>query len=470
MSVKILLINPSMHADLPPRFSPLGMAYMTQTLKQKVGYDVDLLDIDSHRYTKDFVSDYIAKSPADIIGIGGMVSVYPYLSWLIPQIKRIKPSSTIILGGAVASSLREHCFTRFPIDFSVIGEGEITTPELLKELLGERNFKNVKGIGFRDKEKVIFNPPRPLMTTLEHLPIIDDRLFPMEKLLHNSDGIVQIHVQRGCPSNCTFCFNVFRVASKHVRYRPVEHVIKEMVLLKERYGDKIKAFTLSGECVTMNKEWLREFAYTIIEQKLNICYRVTSRVDTIDEERLMWLKKSGCIAISFGLESGSNAILKIVNKNTTAERGLWAIHLTKKYIFNIEAGIILGYLGENRETLRETVDFCKRLGVKPLLFYPLPFPGTELYKTAIEKGFIKDEEGYLMTLDQRRLDEFFLNVTDMPDDLAIREVFAARREIECFYWQDFVKNVISVIRTQGIKVFTQKVLKRLSKKFMKKNV
>lgn len=467
MSAKILLINPIVVPKNPPRFWTLGMAYMTQTLKQ-AGYGVELLDIDSHRYTKDFVSDYIAKSPADIIGIGGMASVYSYLSWLIPEIKRIKPSSTIILGGAVASSLGKRCFTRFPIDFSVIGEGEITLPELIKELLGGRNFKDVKGIGFRDRGDVVFTATRTLMTSLEHLPIMDDTLFPMDKLLVNADGIIQIHVQRGCPCNCTFCFNAFRVAGKNVRYRPVEHVIKEMVLLMEKYGEKIKAFTMSGECVTMNKEWLREFTHTIIEQKLNIRYRVTSRVDTIDEERLEWLKKSGCVAVSFGLESGSNAILKIMKKNTTVEKGLWAVHLTKKYISNIEPGIILGYLGETKETLRETVNFCKRLGVKPLLFYPMPFPGTELYKTAIEKGFIKDEEEYLMTMDQNRLGEVFLNMTGMPNDVAMREVFAARREIECFYWQDFVKNVILMIRTQGIKLVAWKALKRLSPKFIKK--
>lgn len=449
-----------MHPNMPPRFWSLGMAYMTQTLKQK-GYIVDLLDIDSHRYTKDFVSDYIVKSPADIIGIGGMASVYPYLSWLIQEIRKIKPSSTVILGGAVASSLRERCFKRFPIDFSVIGEGEITTPELIKELTGGRNFKNVKGIGFWDQGEVVFTPPRPLMTSLEHLPIIDDTLFPVEKLLHNSNGIIQIHVQRGCPSNCTFCFNVFRVVSKHVRYRLVEHVIKEIVLLKKKYGEKIKVFLMSGECITMNKEWLREFTQTIIEQKLNIRYRVTSRVDTIDEERLEWLKKSGCIAVSFGLESGSEAILRIMKKNTTPEKGLCAVHLTKRYISSIDAGIILGYLGETKETLRETVNFCKRIGVKPSLFFPVPFPGTELYKTAVEKGLIKDEESYLMTLDQSHLGDFFLNMTDMPDDVAIREVLAARKEIDYFYW---IETVILMIKTKGIKVVVQKSLKRLGLK------
>lgn len=461
MPVKVLLINPPVLPKNPPRFWSLGLAYMTQALRQ-AGYEVDFLDIDSHRHARDFVSDYIAKSAADIIGIGGMASVYSYLSWLIPEIKRIKPSSTVILGGAVASSLRERCFTRFPIDFSVIGEGEITLPELIKELrAGKGNFNGILGIGFRDQGKVVFTAPRPLMTSLENLPIIDDTLFSMEELLRNANGIVQIHVQRGCPSNCTFCFNVFRVASKHVRYRPPEHVIREIVLLKEKYGDKIKVFTLSGECVTMNKEWLREFTHALIEQKIKILYRVTSRVDTIDEERLEWLKKSGCITVSFGLESGSDDILKIMKKNTTAEKGVRAIYLTKRYISSIEPGIILGYLGETRETLRETVNFCKRLGVKPLLFYPMPFPGTELYKTAVEKGLIKDEEEYLMKMDQHRLGEFFLNMTDMPDNAAIREILSARRKIECFYWQDFVKNLIQMIRTQGIRVVARKAVRRL---------
>jgi radical SAM superfamily enzyme YgiQ (UPF0313 family) len=204
-----------------------------------------------------------------------------------------------------------------------------------------------------------------------------------------------------------------------------------------------------------------------MERKINIPYRVTSRVDTIDEERLEWLKKSGCIAMSFGLESGSDTILKIMKKNATTQKGLRAVHLARKYIPSLEASIILGYLGETRATLLETVDFCKRLGVRPLLFYPMPFPGTELYKNAVDKGLIKDEESYLMTMSQNTITEFSLNVTDMSTEEAVKEVFLARKQIENFYWQDFVKSIISVIRTQGLMVFAQKALKRLRPKFLR---
>ncbi|MDO8662385.1 MAG: radical SAM protein [Candidatus Omnitrophota bacterium] len=452
--MKVLLINPPMLVDEKPKFPSFGMAYIYHALRS-AGYETALLDIDAYRYPKEYVLDFIRANQPDVIGLGGLVTVYPYLAWLVPEARKIFPDIKIALGGPVASSLRERCFERLAVDFIVVGEGELTVVQLLNALQGKENILQVNGIGFKDSGKVIFTEPRPLMPDLSGVPFFDDTIFPMEDFLKRSSGVFQIHVQRGCPSNCTFCFNAFRVVSRKVRYRPVSHILRELKSFKEKYKEKISLFALAGECVTMNREWLRDFSQGLIEAELNINYRVTSRVDTIDEERLEWLRRSGCSTISFGLESGSSDILRIMRKNSTPEKGLRAVHLARKYIPHVEVSIMLGYVGENRKTLDETVSFCKKLGIRPVIFYATPFPGTELYSMALQKRRILDEESYLMGLDKKVISALNLNLTDMEDKDARSLIIAAHKEIERYYFVrslfnfEVVKNIFYGLAKNG---------------------
>lgn len=449
--MKILLINPPVSANEIPKQVSFGIAYIAQELKRN-HHDVEMLDIYGNMFSKEEVIGFIRRSSADIVGIGGLITIYPYLDWLIPEIKRLKPGIEIILGGGMASSLREKCFKRFDIDYAVIGEGEATIIELLKELSGDRHFSSVKGIGFRENGNIVFTEKRPLMESLDNIPLIDYALFSQDKILKNALGVLQIHVQRGCPGDCTFCFNCFRVVSEKVRYRPVNNVIDEIESLKGRY--KVKMFNLSGECVMLDKKWIIDFCKEVFRRKLKIKYRVTSRVDTVDEERLEWLKKTGCAAMSLGLETGSEKILKIMKKRVTVEQGRKSAMLAKKYIPEIEAAIMLGYIGEDEDTLRETVKFVKDIGIRPqLIYYATAFPGTELYKMAIAKNRINDEESYLMNLDKLSILSFSnsVNLTNMPDDKAGILIRSAIRDINRHY---FYKELLN------FRLFRPGILKR----------
>ena len=186
---------------------------------------------------------------------------------------------------------------------------------------------------------------------------------------------------------------------------------------------------MSGECITADKEWIIGFCKEVLKRNLRIGYRVTSRVSTIDKEILEWLKKSGCRLMSLGVENGSKKILKIMKKGIDPEKAKIAISLSKKYVKVLEVNIILGYIGEDRDTLRETVVFSKKLGVKPFVMFATAFPGTELYRMAFEKGKIKNEEEYLMGLDTQDIGMLKLNLTDIPN----AELLGARREIFNYY-------------------------------------
>lgn len=434
--MKILFINPPMQVGRSVNFPPHGLFYVSHAAGIK-GYDTEILEIDGHGYSKEKSSELIKNSRADVYGIGGLVTVYPYLYWLIPEIRKINPTAKIILGGAVASSLRERCFQKFDIDFEVIGEGEVTIVELLNEIKSTHNYASVKGIGYRNKDgAVVYTENRPLMESLDAVPMFNDELFPMETYLQNKGRVIQIHAQRGCPCSCTFCFNCYRVVSGKVRYRPVKNILDEVEYNKNKYKDKVKLFAIMGECITMNKQWLLEFCKEICKRKLKIKYRVSSRVDTIDEEKLYWLKKSGCVNMSLGLESGSEKILKIMKKGTSVEKNKQAVAISNKYIKKVDVSIILGYIGETHETMAETVKLTQEILTKeiPQTFFATPFPGTELYRMALEKNFIKDEEKYLLSLDKIFIDEKSINLTEMSDDEAKKMVHKARRDIVIYYY------------------------------------
>jgi radical SAM superfamily enzyme YgiQ (UPF0313 family) len=454
--MNILLVNCPTSKIAEPAIQPFGLFYIYDALT-KNGYNCDILDIDGHGYSKEEVSAFIKKNPHDIVGIGGLATIYPYLHWLIPEIKRINPKAEIILGGAVSSSLSKRCFEAFDIDFEVIGEGEVTIVELIKEITTGRRFDHVKGIVYKKDGEVVFNEKRPLMKSLDHLPRFDENLFPIENYLKHLGGYFHIHTERGCPHNCTFCYNNFRVVSNRVRYRPYKDVVDEIEYLFKKYNKEIKIFNLSGECITANKKWLIKFCKELIKREIKIKYRVNSRVDTIDEERLEWLKKSGCEIISFGIESGSNKILKIINKKITPEQGKKAVSLAKKYIKNVKPSFMLGYLGEDKYTLRKTVKYIKQLKVPPGVFYTTVFPGTELYKLAVERGKIKNEEEYLMRVDMLDFNKYSLNLTTFADEDAENILKNAYNSIANYYALRRPWLLFSRLKNKGIRWTAKKV-------------
>lgn len=447
---KILLINPVLIENQLPRIISFGIAYIAQQLIS-CGYDVEILDIDANRYPKEEVLRRIESSTCDIVGIGSLVTAYRYLSWLIPEIRRLKPNVKIILGGGIATAIPARCIERFGVDYVVIGEGEITIIDLLKTLNQGGNILEVDGIAFKDNSGLKFTRPRELMPSLENVPHVNVEFFPIKKLLKNNNNDFQVHVQRGCPNSCTFCFNCFRVVSNKVRYRPVENVIDEIESV--RYRLPIKYFYLSGECVVMNKKWILTFCRELVERRMDIKYRVTSRLDTLDEERLEWLKKSGCQILSFGLESGSPDILKIMKKNIDLEKAKKILKLAERYIPTIEVSIMYGYSGENERTIRETTDYCKELGILPTFFFATAYPGTKLWEMAVEGGNIKDEEEAMMNLSN--IADFSVNLTKMPDAELLRLKRESEYEIMKYYYlrnpSKLVRRVSSAFRQKGIK-------------------
>ncbi len=440
--MKILLINPPIRTDKPASSFPVGLGYIAAVLKEN-GHEVEVLDIQAYRYSKEVVEDKISKSDADIFGIGGHITVYNFLKDISFLIKKYHPEKKLIAGGFL-SSAPETILNKTKTDIIVHNEGEVTVCELMDKLQKDESFEGVLGISFKKDGRIVKNPPRPEIKSLDELPFPAYELFPMEAYLNAlRPGLghvksMDIITTRGCPYNCTFCYRGSRI----YRIRSAEKIVSQIKFLKEKYG--IKAINFDDENFLVSKRRVMELCDRIINEKLDVRFSCYGRVDNVDKETLERLKKAGCVRLGFGIESGSQRMLDAINKRYTVEQAKRAIMLARKARIPITMTFMIGNEGEDEQTVKETIDFCKELSITlPPMFITTAYPGCEIYNRAKQKGMIQDEEAYISMLGDA--DELLLNFSNLPDEKLLQLKAKAERETR----RNVVKRIFDFYRYYG---------------------
>jgi len=277
-------------------------------------------------------------------------------------------------------------------ELDLILSGE--TEETFREILMGANPEKTAGIICRTKQGIRRNRPRPFLKNLDELPLPDRSLLKNElyRSPENGEMITVINAARGCPSECIFC-SARRVSGARIRLRSPNSILLELKECVETYG--ITNFLFNGDTFTFKKSWLIALCKSIVEEGLDIRWGCNSRVDTIDPERLEWMKKAGCWVVAFGVESGSQKILDFVKKNITLSQVRRAIAMTKKAGIRTHAFFVIGTPPETKETLKETYKFARRLNTDFFDFnIAYPLPGTELYDIVTgEDLFVREAFG-----------------------------------------------------------------------------
>ena len=432
--MKILLINPPIREWSKPNVFPLGLGYIASILLQD-RHEVEVLDINAHRWDREEVEGRIKRASFDVVGIGAIVTAYKYVKWLFSIIKKHHPDKKIIVGGSVGSSIPGLMLERNPVDVVCVGEGEDTVRELMKVLEGGGDLSEVKGIWYRDASAKIFeNEKRSPIMDLDSVPLPAWDLFPMEIYLKNPVGApnrnkwidgsadqdtplsMNLFATRGCPYQCIYCYHDFMGLG--YRHRSPENVVQEIDLLHKRYG--VTYFHFIDDEFVMKKDFVHEFCRRIKElgkrHGQHFTWGCAGRVNLMTEELVATLADSGCVLIGYGIESGSQRMLDFIKKKVTVEQAKNAIRLTKKYLGWADCSFMIGYPGETKETIQETIDFCKELNLAPeVIFFLTPYPGTELYQMALARGKIQNEEAYLLGLDEQG-EKISVNFTDFSDE------------------------------------------------------
>jgi len=382
---------------LPPkrfkehRYS-LGIMYISGYLRDH-GYDNTIIEskilggknyeYDRQKTRKEIIETAIKLRPK-IIGFTANTVEIGEVVWINKQIRSQIDCYSIIGGPHVTASSVE--VLRSGFDVAVIGEGELTALELVKELnKNNTDLSQVRGIAWFDKNKneIKINEDRELIDISDlslpaydkvnmgyHAKVWDDiiRGIPIKS--------VMIMASRGCPYSCTFCA-CNRVYGHQVRYRSLDNIKKEILLLKDKYG--VEGVWFADDTLTVNYNHVKKVCE--IMKELGMYWGAQSRVDLTSEEVVKLIKDSGCLQLDFGVESGSQRVLdKIINKRIKLEDIVRAFDLCHKYGIRTEASFMIGLPGESKDEMKKTFEFAQNIKSDHYSFSLfMPLPGTSLY-------------------------------------------------------------------------------------------
>ncbi len=422
--MKILFVVPPstlMPVERPHVVSPLGIGYLSAVL-EKDGHDIKVLDtlalgrsdyLDKWKNRKvesqelihfglswKGIENHIRKENPDMVGISNSYSCQAHNAHKIAEIiKGIDKNIVTVFGGAHPTAFPNHVLKDENVDYVVIGEGELTILEFVKNLENRGNVKKLKGTALRGKKKIKINTRRELIEDIDALPFPARHLLPMREYFEADSGrgrwspATSMITSRGCPFNCVFC-SIHNIWGYKWRPRLPKNVVDEIEHLVEKY--KIKELHFEDDNLTLNKKRMMKICDEMIERGLNEKIRWTTpnsvMVATLDEEVLRKIKDSGCYALSFGIESGSQYILKnVIRKNVPFDKLRNVIKICKKLGIETFGSFIIGLPGESKETFRETINLAKSLDLDQAGFLAAtPFPGTELYEMCKTNGYIPE--------------------------------------------------------------------------------
>lgn len=388
--MKVLLINPVSRASDYPVF-PLGLGYIAAILVGR-GDEVEVLDLNAYRREGKVVEEKIKQVQFDWVGIGSILTQYPYLKWLCEKLKNYHPHKPVVIGGGLASIVPELLLQSLPADLVVIGEGEKTVTELAANISRPDSFSRIPGLCFRRGGEII-NNGRPEPVEINTLPFPKWDLFPMEIYLRNhilgfGPGIRSMPMisSRGCPYQCSYCDH--SIFGYKYRARGAKNLIAEILALKGKHD--IQAVNFCDDLLVFDRSRVDEFCAILIKEKIKIKWSCNGRVNLMDKDLLQTMKKAGCVTIGYGIESGSPKILKEMNKNITVEEAGRAIKLTWQAGITPFSYLMFGMPGEDEESIRQTSEFCQKSGIAEGFGFVSPIPKTRLYELAQQKGKVTD--------------------------------------------------------------------------------
>ena len=468
----------------PTTFPPIGILSVLSHLKRNGIDGAEFYHIDANRPTYEDALTHILAYKPDVLAISSVVSTaYSYTKQLADDIKKALPDTLIVLGGNLAASA-EIILNRSSVDICVLGEGEKVFLDVVRRAeatLNPMDFTDIPGLMLLDHEGKLINTgyAEPLdkteiydidWTILEdacdadiYFPIIDDG--PEHQMWFSDPDrprpdlvgkrMASLPGAKGCVAKCTFCHRW----DKGIRYIPVDLFMYRLDRLMERYD--IGFLAVADENFGTDKRWLKAFCEQI--KKYNILWRVGGmRVNCITPEYVEMMKDAGCISIVYGMETGSERMLGVMEKKVKLQDNYNAMNWTVGARLWTAIQLVIGMPGETTSTINETITFCKYgMTLSPeqnpndtSINYAQALPGTPLYEFGRHKQLIgrdiSEEEDYLLRIsDKDAHDEIStLNFTDVPT--LICQTWRPRITIETNY---------AYVRKYGLRHYRRMVLR-----------
>ena len=384
---KISLVNP------PPLkgvyrhqlYLPIGLAYLAAVLEED-GHDVTVIDCPAQMIDLKQLKKKLASFQPKLIGITSMTPTIQSAFLSAQTAKEACPDAMVVIGGPHATFMDEQVLAEEQtIDVVVRGEGEETLLELTQNISNPQALKNIEGITFRNKGQTVRTANRPPIQNLDELPHPAYKYFSLENYRLYGRKMLPIMTSRGCPSQCSFCTTA-RMFGKAFRARSPKNIVDEMEWLRDVHG--ADAFSFYDDTFTLNKKRAVAICEEIKNRKIGLPWDCQTRVSKVSEDLLATMRDANCQQVFFGVESGCQTILDAVNKGTTVEQNKKAIKMAKDAGLFVAISVIIGYPGETRDMLMQTIDLVKKAEPDDVyICVATPYPGTDLRRLVEKMGY-----------------------------------------------------------------------------------
>jgi radical SAM superfamily enzyme YgiQ (UPF0313 family) len=360
---------------------PLGVTYVAAAF-EAAGAEVRIFDYIISRYTPDKLRRQLTGFAPDVVGATSVTLNFPVAAEIIQTAKRHCPAAVTLMGGPHVSFDAERSLASYPeIDLIVRGEGERTISELMDARMDREAWQTIRGITFRKDGGIVSTPPQPFIHDLDDLPPPARHLLSLSR--YQALGFpISLITSRGCPHACIFCLGRKMVGSR-VRQRSAPRVVDEIHQILS-FG--IERINVADDLFVSRAGKVREVCEEILRRGVRFAWSAFARVDTVDLETLMLMRKAGCDSISFGVETGDPEMLKRIRKGIRLEQVREAVSLCRQAGILAHTSFIAGLPGETRETLRRTAEFAAGLGSLYGYHHLAPFPGTTVREKAEQYG------------------------------------------------------------------------------------
>ena len=399
---------------------PLISIAQLSAVSREAGYNPHVLDllVRKENSVKKRIIESIKKINPDIVGLTFTTPLSKEASKIALFIKKLNPHIKIIAGGPHTTIMPIETLKSGNFDLVVIGEGEIT----LKEILEGKELAKIKGIAYKKGSEIAVNKPRELIKDLDKLPFPDYSIFNIKdyhapRINCRKNPVIAIETSRGCIYGCVYCNKA--VFGKTFRVKSPKRTVDEMeYLLKFGY----KEIHIWDDGFSTDIKRAKEICREILKRKLKLVWNIYNglRVDRIDRELLVLLKKSGCYRISIGVESGNQEILDRIKKGTKLKDIKKVFLLANEIGMETVAFCMIGLPGETEETMKDTINLIREIKPSfPKLSILMPLPGTPIFEEWDKSGNIisKDWPNYVFhmpgkiynhpTLDWKTINKYY---------------------------------------------------------------
>lgn len=374
-----------MHTEMFPN---IGVASIV-AYARKHGFDAGFWDLAAERVEINAAAKLVHRHNVRVFGMSCYTLDMVNAGRVARAIKAASPQTLVVVGGYHPSALPERTLQEFPsIDLVIFGEGEETARELLEAVESGAGVETVAGIAWRNGKEIVRNQPRPQLPSLDEIPFpyYDGlRLDIYKKMYSWNHGVtLPVNASRGCPYTCTFCY---RSHGNRMRYRTVDNILAEVE--RDIVDYQANHIIFVDETFTLHKRRTHELCEGLIARGLHkkIQWMCETRVDAVTPQLLTLMKRAGCSLISYGVETGHQDTMDLIEKKITVEQVHNAFTWTTQAGLLSGANFIIGHPNDTAAKIKKTAAFARSIHTTYAQFAVMtPFPGTEIWEMAHKPG------------------------------------------------------------------------------------